>query len=111
VKQLCTNHKRWQTIDNSYYQDQLKIFTPSILDHSMEVESRSQNVENEQLFLCYYPDGAVKNCQGGFNDPNDFKEFIDNMQQAGFNINLKIDVAKQFVNGSDGDQLICSCLV
>jgi hypothetical protein len=111
VQWLCRYHKRWRNIDYGKYQSQLQNFTPTIIDHSKEVKSRNQNIEQEQLFSCYYPEGAVNNRQGGFNDPNDFKLFIDNMHHAGYNIHLKINLAKQFVQGSDGDQLISSCLL
>jgi hypothetical protein len=111
VQWLCKNHQRWKHIDYSNYQQKLEQFVPKIYDHSTEVESTNQNVEQEELFLCYYPDGAVNHHQGGFNDPNDFKQFIDNMHQAGYDIQLKVDLAKQFVHGNDGDQLISSCLL
>jgi hypothetical protein len=68
-------------------------------------------VEQEELFLCYYPDGALNDHQGGFNDPDDFKEFIDNMHKAVFDVQLKADLAKQFVQGSGSDQLISSWLL
>jgi hypothetical protein len=53
----------------------------------------------------------MNNQQGGFNDPNDFKMFIDKMHQAGFDIELQVELGKTFVHGSDGDQLISSCLL
>jgi hypothetical protein len=111
VKWLCENHRRWRNLEYAKYERELANFVPEIIDHSQEVVSENQNLEKEELFSCYYPDGAVNESHGGFNDPADFKGFIDEMHRRGFNIELQVDLAKKFVNGSDGDQLISSCLL
>jgi hypothetical protein len=51
-------------------------FIPTVVDHLKEVSSVNQNLKSEELFLCYYPDGAVNpQQQGGLNNANDFKGF------------------------------------
>ena len=109
VKWLCKNHRRWKDIDYNTYQTRLENFLPTIIDHSEEVASQNQNVEQEELFSCYYPDGTMNNQQGGLNNPEDFKRFIDDMHQAGFKIELQVELGKKFLNGSDGDQNVIIC--
>jgi hypothetical protein len=111
VQWLCSNHKRWMGIDFAAYARDLENFIPTIVDHSKEVLSVNQNVENEELFSCYYPDGTVNQRQGGFNNADDFKGFINEMHEAGFNMEVKTNLTKEFVNGTDGDQLISSSLL
>ena len=97
VKWLRKNHRRWKDIDYNTYQTRLENFLPTIIDHSEEVASQNQNVEQEELFSCYYPDGTMNNQQGGLNNPEDFKRFIDDMHQAGFKIELQVELGKKFL--------------
>jgi Helitron helicase-like domain at N-terminus len=86
-------------------------FIPTLVDHSKEVSSVNQNLESEELFSCYYPDGTVNPRQGGFNNVNNFKAFINDLHATGFNMELKTNLTKKFLNGSNGDQLISSSLL
>lgn len=111
VKWLCLNHFRWKDIDYDKYCTELQNCVPTVIDHSDEVASTNQNLETEELFSCYYPDGAVNNRQGGFNSSADFKKYIGDMKERGFDIQLQINLQKEFLDGRDGDQLISSCLL
>ena len=111
VKWLCDNHVRWKGINYDEYVRELHNCVPTVIDHSDEVASENQNIEQEELFSCYYPDGAVNPRQGGFNNPDDFKQYIEQMKATGFDIQLQINLEKQFLDGKDGDQLISSSLL
>ena len=111
VKWLCCNHVRWKEIDYDSYVKELENYVPTVIDHSNEVSSENQNIEKEEMFSCYYPDGAVNERQGGFNNAADFRSYIDSMQQTGYEVSMQIELGKEFVNGRDGDQLISSCLL
>jgi hypothetical protein len=111
VKWLCSNHVRWKGISYDDYAKELENHIPTIIDHSDEIASENENIEKEELFSCFYPDGAVNERQGGFNNPADFQKYIDDMQRSGFEVSMQIELGKDFVNGRDGDQLISSCLL
>jgi hypothetical protein len=53
----------------------------------------------------------VNERHGGFNKPADFKQFVDRMHQSGYNINLQVNLEKEFCRGKDGDQLVNACLL
>jgi hypothetical protein len=111
VKWLCSNHERWKNINYNDYVKELANYIPKVTDHSEEIASENENIEKEELFFCYYPDGAVNKQQGGFNNPADFRHYMDNMQRSRFEVSMQIELGKEFVNSGDGDQLISSCLL
>jgi hypothetical protein len=86
-------------------------FILTVADHMKEAVSVNQNLESKEFFLCYYPDGTVNPRQGGFNNTNDFKGFINELHTVGFNMELKTNLTKEFLNGGNGDQLISSSLL
>jgi hypothetical protein len=45
---LFSNHKRWEDVNYEEYKEKQTI--PEVLDHSMEVASENQNIENEEVF-------------------------------------------------------------
>jgi hypothetical protein len=76
-------------------------FIPTVVDHLKEVSSVNQNLESKELFSCYFPDGTVNPRQGGFNNANNFKGFINELHATGFNMELKTNLTKEFLNGSN----------
>ena len=43
-----------------------------VIDRSEQTESENSNIEQEELFSCYYPDGATTSNSGGFDNPSEF---------------------------------------
>jgi hypothetical protein len=111
VEWLCKNHRRWMSTDPDSYRLELQGKTPTVINKSTEVASESANVESEELFACFYPDGATTNSSGGFDDPEAFKEYVTKMRESNFNVELKLDLQREFVNSKDGDPLISTCLL
>ena len=108
---LCKNHKKWKDVDLDSLRLQLVDMQPTVVDYSEEVDSENANQEQQELFSCYYPDGATTQSSGGFDEPGAFKKFVEDMQQRNFDIEFKANLEKSFVKESDGDQLIGSSLL
>jgi hypothetical protein len=52
----------------------------------------------------------VNDRQGGFNDPEDFRAYINDMHALGYDIQLHVNLQRQFVDERYGDTQISSCL-
>jgi hypothetical protein len=111
VEWLCRNHIQWKDIDLDAIRAEIASCIPIVVDKSQEVESSNANIEQTELFSCYYPDGATTPNKGGFDDPEAFKEFVDEMARKNFDIQFKVNHEKHFVRGSDGDLLVRACLL
>ena len=112
VEWLCKNHKRWKGINLNAFREELENNVPVVVvDKSSEVASENTNIEETQLFRCFYPDGAINENAGGFDDNEAFREYVKKMQEQQYNVELQIDLAKEFCRGSDGDQLVNACLL
>ena len=111
VEWLVENHSRWKGVDLDSYRARLANFVPHVIDDSTVVASENQNIESEELFKCYYPDGAMNENDGGFDDSEAFKSYVNEMKRDGFDLQLKLNLSKDFIEGKDGDQLISSSLL
>ena len=111
VEWLVANHKRWKGINMDIFRKELEGVSPVVIDNSSRIESENSNVEEEELFLCYHPDGANNETSGGFDEPGAFKEYVDRMQKDNYNVELQLDLGKEFVRESDGDLLLNACLL
>ena len=106
LKWLCSNHVRWQKVDYDSIVNNLREKQPKLYDRSYEVESINANLEKEELFTCYYPDGASTPSSGGFEDPKNFKKFVQDMAEKGFDVEFELNVQKEFCKESDHDLLL-----
>jgi hypothetical protein len=111
VEWLCKNHKTWKTVDIDVLRKQLENVEPTVVDISEEVECENANVEEQEVFMCYYPDGAATESSGGFEEKGAFKVFAEKMKERNFNVEFKANLEKKFVKESDSDQLIGACLL
>ena len=111
AKWLCKNHARWKDEDYDTIQQELLNKRVVFVDHSESVESTNATVESEELFTCYYPEGAATETSGGFDEPEAFMKFADELQRLNYDVELKVNLEKQFVKESDADQLVGSCLL
>ena len=74
---LIVNHPKWRGIDLEKLRDEFAGRRPVVVDNSTEVESENANVETEEQFVCYVPDGTLDEQFGGFEDPEAFKQYVD----------------------------------
>ena len=111
VKWLCANNKKWEHVDPAKLLANVNGVQPVVVDNSSTVESGNANVEEEELFTCYYPDGASNPVNGGFDKPGSFKKYVEDMQKKGFEVEFKVNLQKGFVKGNQDDQLVSSSLL
>jgi hypothetical protein len=109
---LCMNNSRWSDVDIDKMRQELVDKSPVVtIDQSVEVEAETSNVEEQELFTCYYPEGATNPTAGGFDQPGAFKTYVEDMQKKGFDVEFKMELQREFVKGDDSDMLINSCLL
>ena len=111
VEWLVRNNVQWQSFDLSTVQKELETHVPVVVDQSTTVESENANVENKELLTCYFLDGSTTTNNGGFDNMETFKEYVKEMQRKNYDMSLKLDLDRQFLNGSDSDQLMSSSLL
>ena len=87
---LHANHHQWKLVDLNVICSWLTSSIPTIVDHSEEVESQNSNIEEEEAFTVYYPDGVTNPKQGGFDEPGAFKKYVEEMQKKGFDIEFQM---------------------
>ena len=108
---LVKNNNEWKNVNLQKLKDDLSGVTPVVVDNSDEVESESMNVQEEDLFTCYYPEGAATAMAGGFDEAGAFKTFVEEQQRNGFDVEFKMNLEKEFVKGNDSDILLNGCLL
>ena len=111
AKWLCANHARWKDVDYDKVKEELMEKRVVRVDHSETVDSTNATVEAEEIYTCYYPEGAATDTSGGFNEPGAFMKFADEMHRLNYDVELKANLEKQFVKDNDADQLVGSCLL
>lgn len=108
---LCDNNPRWSTVNLDEMRRSLKERTPVIYDRSEELQNQDSNVEEKELFTCYYPDGATNPNNGGFEEPGQFKEYVQQMAEKGYDVEFQANLEQKFINDSETDLLIDACLL
>ena len=109
VKWLSENHREWKNVDLEKLKTQIANTKPIRMDKSTTCESGNATVEEDIVFTCYFPDGKANASSGGFDNPLDFKEFVDIMQENNYDVHFKAELEREFVKGKEGDQLISAC--
>ena len=108
---LVTSNPRWADVNVQELRSKLENLTPVVYDRSTEVESENSNVETEEIFTCYYPDGASNPTTGGFETPEAFKHYVEKMGQEGFKVEFQAELQQKFVQDGDADILVDACLL
>jgi AAA domain/Helitron helicase-like domain at N-terminus len=112
VEWLVANHPKWKGIDLDKLREEFEGKTPVVVDNSKEVESENANVEAEEQFICYVPDGTLDEQFGGFQDPEAFKEYVDAMHQKNFQVTLHMPMTREFLgDNKDDDFLVATNLL
>ena len=103
---LVANHPKWKNVDLEKLRDDFAGQTPVVADNSKEVESENANVETEEQFVCYVPDGTLDEQFGGFEDPEAFKQCVDQMHQKNFKVTLHMPMAREFLGDTKEDDFL-----
>ena len=108
---LVAMNPRWSRVNAQELQDSPKNKRPVIYDNSKDQESENSNVEQQEVFTCYYPDGATSPTNGGFEKPDSFKEYVEEMARKGFKVEFQAEHEKKFVSDGDAEILLDACLL
>ena len=108
---LVAHNPRWVGVDLNFMREDLKKKAPVVYDRSAEVDSENSNVECEEIFTCYYPDGATNPTNGGFSEPDGFKVYVEDMAKKGFDIEFQCELQQEFVTNGDADILVDAALL
>ena len=111
VKWLCENNSYWKKFDYSKICDDLSELTPTFLDESRQVESEDSNLEDQEVFSCFFPDGSRTTDGGGFDDAGAFKDFVRKMQSSKYGLGVKSNIPQEFVYGDKEDEFVNSSLL
>jgi len=111
IKWLCANHVKWQEVDANDIIAELKNAQPILVDKSKEVESENANIEEQELFACYYPDATCTAANGGFDDPAQFKETVEEMAKEGYEMEFDMRLKREYVTGNDLVHLVDASLM
>ena len=103
---LVANHPKWKDVDLDKLREEFVGRTPVVVDNSKEVESENANVETEEQFVCYVPDGSLDEQFGGFEDPEAFKQYVDQMHQKNFKVTLHMPMAREFLGETKDDDFL-----
>ena len=109
---LVDNHPKWKDINLQQLCDKFAGRMPVVVDNSKEVKSENANVETEEQFVCYVPDGTLDEQFGGFQDPEAFKQYVDQMHQKNFKVTVHMPMAREFLGkNKDDDFLVATNLL
>ena len=108
---LCENHKNWKHIHLDTIVQELMLRQVVVIDGSEEVECQNTNVEQEELFTCYYPDGAMNPREGGCSDGATFQQYVEDMAKKGYNLEFEMNLQEKLIKGSDDETLVKSSLL
>ena len=111
VKWLISNHKAWQNIDYNNVIKELQEVGPIIIDQSSQVQGEDSNIEEQELFSCYFPDGAINNNTAGLSNPEEFKQMVEKCQRKGLDVEFQLNLEKQLIFDSDEDNFVNACLL
>ena len=107
---MCVNHKRWKHVNLEEIRQELAGYQPVFIDKSKECASTNSNIEEEEVYSFYYPDGATTQRNGGFDEPGAFRNYAKELKEKGFDPEFKCKLEKNFVT-EGADTLMDSCLL
>ena len=108
---LSENHSRWKDMDINKVRWSLANQSPVVYDWTHEVESKNANIECQEQFTCYYPDSTTNTVNGGFEKPDLFKGYVEEMAKKGYDIEFEVDLQKSFVMDGYTEVLMDACLL
>ena len=111
VEWLCANNKSWKGYNKESIKRELARRAPVVVDKSEVVEGVNSNIEEKEVFTCYYPDGAATPTTGGMENADCFKKFVSEMAEKGYDVEFQANLRKDYVTEVDGDLLVSSNLL
>ena len=110
VEWLCENNIQWREVDLNEIRVELAGIKPVFVDMSKPCAAENANVEEQELFQCYYPDASVNGRDGGFEKPEAFRKYVEEMKKKGFDVEFQCNLQKSFATDG-GDSLMNSCIL
>ena len=101
VDWLVDNNDLWKHINKQQMIHRLERTKPVVEDRSTTVNSENSNIEEQEMFTCYYPDGKANGVNGGFDNPSGFKEFVNRMAEDGFDIEFKANLRREYIESTE----------
>ncbi len=75
-------------------------------------ESENTNMETNKMFSCYFPDRSTNTTAGGFDSPEAFKEFVEELQSSDcHDMEFQCNLEKRFVSCGDMDEFTHTSVV
>lgn len=107
---ICTYHKKWkQEIDLNALREELEGRQPIWIDKSTQSPSVNTNVEEEELFSCFFPDGATTPQTGGFDTREDFRGYVEQLAREGYEVEFKATLKTEYLTKQE--DIIETCLL
>ena len=107
---LVENNHKWKNVNYEAILRDLENRTPVVFDRSSEVASENRNVEEQEIWTCYYPDGSMNPRNGGFSDNKDFKDYVAQMASEGYDVEVQANLNQEFIRDGEADVLVDACL-
>jgi len=110
IEWLVQHHRAWRDadIDLDRIRDNLK--QPVIIDNS-QIVGEGNNIETEETFKVFFPDGAVNETNGGHETLQDFQRIAKQIATNGGRFDINCDFAKEYTHVHAGDTLVNAALL
>ena len=109
VKWLIENNRRWSDMNYDEIMSQYEARYPEYIEQQHIGEQ--QNIEVEEVFTCYYPDGVTSTNNGGFSSAAEFKEHVKKMEDQGYKLIVQSNIEKKYYSGGDHELLVDANLI
>ena len=87
VEWLVENNCRWKDVDLEKIKESLESITPCIVERcDVDTSVQQSNVEQREMFTCYFPEGQMTPEAGGLESSEVFKEYVEEMTRKGFDV-------------------------
>ena len=108
---LCENNCEWlnRKIDVNEIMGRLE--PPVLIDHSHMEEGSRANVEEQESFQVYFPDGSASSSSGGQDSIQKFRELIAATRKAGFSVQCRTQLAKEGCADFKDSNLVNACIL
>lgn len=118
VEWLVKHNSEWKShdgkIDMNLLRDELLNAQPIFVDGAKlhdGNETAANNVEEEETFRVFFPDGSVNPENGGQGNVEDFKEMIKTAREKGYDMQYQCDFSRESVMDFRDNALVNACLL
>ena len=101
VDWLVENNSLWRHINKASIRHRLESASPVVEDRSTTVDGENANVEEQEIFTCYYPDSTANASFGGCSHPNGFKDFVTRMARDGHDGEFQANLRREYIQSTE----------